>query len=185
MSTKITIFDIIQYRDPVHSPYPTLFELFEKHCMYEHCIENLKCIISIHIFKKKPTLNAAQKIFDKFLKKTSEFEININQEQIENIKNIIKKDKIIDTIFDNILYEMIWILKDSFDRFKRTNDFIKLTEKKENLIQDEDIKIDIKRRASIYDLINNIKTTRTTKKKYTKKNEAIDINFSIDDNFKF
>lgn len=124
---------------------------FIKFAKNEWSIENP--LLKIDIVKYKIMNNLQQRksitsdIIDKYLNSSAPMEVNIDQTRIQNLKDKIQKEEYNDHLFDEIEETVNLNLLDTYQRFKRSKEYVDYLEKKESnkklmeLMEKKEIKI--------------------------------------------
>ena len=107
---------------------PELSDLLEEYCKKEYSIENYLLLKDINFFKKITNEELLKKtatiIFEKYLKKESLYEININKQSIDAIKELFENSKIDAEMYNSIEKDIKLVMTDTFSRFKNSDAFI-------------------------------------------------------------
>jgi C-terminal processing protease CtpA/Prc len=113
----------------------------------------------------------ATQIYTLFLDRESPYEINTCSETLDLIKQKIDNQDIDSTLFEEVLKEIHWLLKDSFARFLESEEYrnfkINKSFKKDKIKRE--INVDRKSFANIFGRLTNSSPTRKSPQKKSKR----------------
>lgn len=104
-------------------------------CKREHSVENLDFYLAVEAFRKRPdndpSLAAeACAIWDQFISPgKAPSEVNLKADNIDLIRLAIENTSFTPTMYDDAQQEIVYLMKDTLQRFKKTEEFQKLLEK--------------------------------------------------------
>jgi hypothetical protein len=103
---------------------PELLKSFKEHCKLARCEENLFFLEDIKLFKtldEKNLLKAAKKITNLYLRTNSFCEINVSRNKLQEILEILEKEDVSRTLFQDVAFEVEWSLESHLKEFQNEN----------------------------------------------------------------
>eukprot|EP01080_Neovahlkampfia_damariscottae_P007700 gene7700-12166_t len=108
---------------------PKRREIFKDFSEKEHSLQNLLFLERCKKFKKlkdeETKVADLLQISNLFLSKEADYPLDVNREAVERVeKTIFRSQKISETVFDELIAEVVLKLHETFARFKESEDFL-------------------------------------------------------------